>query len=133
MSQQQRKRAAKKAITGNTSILNDALSSSEDAFRVIVSACVDCEMLTAGEQRAFLSNEKLQVKAQNFVSQITSVVEVLPDLLDEFVLILFNAGNVLTRNAAKEIATKCKYTVHVAVRFGFGLSGLLISASQYNT
>ena len=113
-SEQQRKRAAKKAITGNTSILNDALSSSEDGFHVIVSACVDCEMVTAGEQAAFLdsmSGKTLQARVQGFVTQITSVVEVLPDLLDEFVLILFNAGNVLTWIAAKEIATKCKYTV----------------------
>lgn len=114
MSEQQRKRAAKKALTGNTTTLNDTLSSNEPDFLAVVNACVEREIVTEKQKREFLDTlcgKTLQARVQGFVTQITAVVDVLPDLLDDFVLILFNVDSVLTRNAAKEIAKKCMYHV----------------------
>ena len=110
MSEQQRKRAAKEAITGNTVTLNNALSSNEANFRDVVGASVECKIVTKRQQTAFLDTmcgKTLQARVQDFVSQITDVVGVLPHHLDDFALILFNAGTML-RNAAEEIATECE-------------------------
>ncbi|XP_011408075.1 PREDICTED: caspase-3-like [Amphimedon queenslandica] len=114
MSEQQRKRAARKAITGNVVALNQVLSLSEADFLAVVNACVEREIVNDGQQRAFLDTlcgKTLQARVQDFLTQITSVVGMLPDYLDDFVLILFNADTLLTQSAAKEVAKKYGYNL----------------------
>uniref|UniRef100_A0A1X7UAH7 Uncharacterized protein n=1 Tax=Amphimedon queenslandica TaxID=400682 RepID=A0A1X7UAH7_AMPQE len=108
----QQKKAAKKAITRNTATLNEALSKNEVDFRGVVNDCVDCGIVTEKQQRAFLDTmcgKILQARVQEFVAQVIATVEVLPNFLDDFALILFNAETVQLRNAAEEIAKKCEY------------------------
>lgn len=111
MSVDQKKRAAKRAITLNTASLNEALSSNETVFSGVVQKCVDEEFFSVNQQNDLfdpMCGKTLPARVQSFVSQIATIVGVLPNKLDDFVYILFAEESLLTKEAATKVAQKCK-------------------------
>lgn len=111
MSADQMKRAAKKAITLNTALLNEALSSDETLFGGVVQKCVDEQFFSVNQQKNLfdpMCGKTLPARVQSCVTQIATTVGMLPNKLDDFVYILFTEESLLTKEAATKVAQKCK-------------------------
>ena len=105
-----RKKAAREAITLNTSVLSDALKN-DPILRSVVQKCVGKRFLSTAEMDTLFdpyTGQSLAQRASNFVSKIHNLVGVLPGKLDEFVCILHESGNPVVKEAARSVAEKCK-------------------------
>ncbi|XP_019857250.1 PREDICTED: uncharacterized protein LOC109585570 [Amphimedon queenslandica] len=105
------KKAAKDAISLNTSVLSDALKN-DPILRSVVQKCVEKRYLTTAEMDTLFdpyTGQSLAQRASNFVSKIQSLVGILPGKLDEFVCILHETGNPVVQEAARKVAENCTF------------------------
>ena len=87
-------------------------------FGDVASACKQPKIITSSQYQGIfdeMNHKTVSQRVDQFMNYVTSVVKSCPDLLDVFLHILSDKGNIAVVRVAKRIAQSCKFCLIILV------------------
>ena len=106
-------KCAQDALNVHSEDLKELLSDMS-IFGDVASACKQPKIITSGQYQGIFdeTNRKtVPERVDQFMNYVTSVVKSCPDLLDVFLYILTDKGNIAVVRVAERIAQSCKLSI----------------------
>ena len=104
-------KCAQDAFNAHSEDLKELLSDMS-IFGVVAGACKQANIITSAQHQGMfdgMTNKTVLERVDQFMNYVTSVVKSCPDLLDVFLHILSDKGNIAVVRVAERIAQSCKF------------------------